>query len=103
MRLALIERLIGRKTEPGKATIRTLVRFLRLHNARRKFIRAFKTHKLNTLYENIGDMCNEAAPIDWVVLAFQWSATKEGRDYWQSLSNEWIEYIANDKELKGLV
>lgn len=103
MRLALIERILGRNTDPGKATVRTLMKFLRLHNARQKFIRAFNHHKLNPAYEDLNDMCTESAPIDWVILAFQWAVTKEGRDYWNSLSNEWIEYLSNDKELKELV
>lgn len=103
MRLALIERILGRNTDPGKATVRTLAKFLRLHNARRKFIRAFNQHKLNLAFESINDVCNESAPIDWIALAFQWSVTKEGRDYWQLMSNEWIEYLSNDKELKDLV
>jgi beta-xylosidase len=94
---------MGYHDDPSKATIRTLMKFLRLHNARCKFIHAFKHHKLNPAYESLNDMCNESAPIDWIVLAFQWSATKEKRDYWQLISDQWIEYISHDKKLKGLV
>ena len=103
MRFALIERLLGRNTDTGKATVRTLMKFLRLHGARRQFIRAFKNYKLNLRYEELNDMCNEIAPVDWIVLAFQWMMTKEGRDFWDNLNQEWIRYISEDEKLKDLV
>lgn len=105
MRFTLIRKLLSRnKDDDKKVDVRTLVKFLRKNKIRRIFISNFNKYPLNLRYENIAELCNDdTAPIDWIRLAFRWNATKEGKEYWENISNEWIQYLVDNEDLKEII
>lgn len=105
MRFTLIQKLLlGKNYDNKKVNVRTLIKFLKKHGIRRAFISNFKKYPLNLRYETIAELCNDdIAPIDWIRLAFRWNATKEGKEYWETISMEWIQYLVDNEDIKEII
>ena len=104
MRLSLIKRILSGKPKDDKVDIRTLMKFLRAHAIRRIFLHNFYHHPLNPVYETVAELYNNGiAPIDWIRMAFQWSATKEGREFWKAKSSAWVEYLVENENNKEII
>jgi len=104
MRFTLIKKLLSKEKDDKKVDVRTLIKFLRKNKIRRIFIRNFNKYPLNLRYETIAELCNDdIAPIDWIRLAFRWGATPEGKDYWETISSDWIQYLVDNEDLKEII
>lgn len=64
------------------------IKFLRIHGEKRRFIT-----EAGWLYESLYD----EKPEDYIRMAFDWSETKRGYDYWNRLDESWQIRLHNVK------
>lgn len=58
-------------------------KFLKENDALEKYLSNFDAIKLSKI----------SAPRSYIALAFAWSSTKEGWDFWSNLHNKWVKNL----------
>lgn len=95
----LIQKILTGKPKDEKVSVRTLIKFLKAFGIRQAFVTNFFAYPISMRYQHLSDLCNDnIAPIDWIRMSFRWGATKEGREFWENISNEWLEYLLQNEK-----
>jgi hypothetical protein len=49
--------------------------------------------KKNNQYDSLFTFCDEIKPHNYIFVAFEWSKTIEGSEYWANINKDWKNYI----------